>query len=547
MDTNERLALIERVDHSSGEQAKRTLKFMILKCNVKQETIARAIRDAIERHAPTPTIVYEQPESEDDDEAAPTSSHKKSKKKNQDGSSQDEEDVAASTSKKRRSTRRGDINADPLVEQLILKKTKTKTNRNKKRSSDRNEEQNHPNSSKKNQSKHASKLIAEPEERTRDNSMGEPSQQKSPTVIDLLTSSEDETRDTQQSKIENLNDKSSDENSSDIDSPDDSSSHSDSSDDGGAEEEPQGNALADGLVPSQDASNKANQTSAGSSDGGRTTTRSSTCSKDKTPNQNNGIEISLLGLGKKRKASERTVEEVHNNQPAKSTMTAHLNKRSKQNHPQGYQRLLEDGRCLRCGILFPSAAQLLKHRDYCKVFVAKLGSHHRSEPPSDAHFRRLQHIQKASHPASESFDDEPHNTLRLPSRPRQREPAARESSPFPPSFEHEPNNFPRGTKGMNIAFTGHASDAKSPPPQDLAQTPGPDPSLDSPPDFQSRPPEPESLRQHLLKEASEQALRRCRLCKKWYRDSENVVGACSCHPGTCRSLDCQSRNKIVFS
>ncbi|KAG6360957.1 hypothetical protein INS49_012025 [Diaporthe citri] len=127
MNNSEKLGLIERVDHASEDQAKRTLRSMILKCTVTQPTIARAIKDAIERHTPTPMIVYQQPESEDDDESAPTTSHKKSnKKKNQDGSSQDE-DVPASTSKKRRSTRRGDINADPLVGQLILKKTKTKT------------------------------------------------------------------------------------------------------------------------------------------------------------------------------------------------------------------------------------------------------------------------------------------------------------------------------------------------------------------------------------------------------------------------------------
>lgn len=540
MNNSEKLGLIERIDHASEDQAKRTLRSMILKCTVGQPTIARAIRDAIERHTPTPMIVYQQPESEDGAEAVLASSDQESNnsEKDQDGGSQDSDYVPSTTSKKHRSTRRGDINPDPLVGKHILKKTKTKLKRKKERSNDNKKGQNNPSSSKKNQSKHASKLRAEPEQRACDNSVGEPSQQKSPTIIDLLTSSEDETRDTQQSKNENLDDKSSDDNSADNDSPDDSSSDSDSSDDGGAEEEPQGNALADGPGPSQDASNKkAIQTSAGSSVGGRTTTRSNISSRAKAPNQKSGIEISLSGLGKKRKAPERTVEEVHNDQPVKSTMTAHLNKRSKQNHLQEPQRSTEDSRCRRCGILFPSVAQLLKHRDYCEGFAATLGSHHRSEPPSDDHIRRLKHIQTASHPADGSFTDGRHNTRRLPSRPRQTSPANRELSRPPPSFVHEPNNLPRGHTPMPLALA-HSNSGIESSPSGLVHRPVSSRSSDGPPHRQSRRSKPESPTQRLLREVREKATHRCKDCKKQFWDFENSDRACRCHPGPFQPPHC---------
>lgn len=540
MDHNEKVGLIERVNHASEDQAKRTLRFMIVKCTVTQSTIARAIRDAIERHTPTPMIVYQQPESEDDDEAALVSSHKKStKKKDQDGSGQEEDEFPSTISKERRSTRRGDINSDPLVGQLILKKTKTKTKGNKKHSSDHDEEKNNPNSPKKNRSRHASKLRAEPEQRTCDNSMGEPSQQKTPTVIDLVTSSDDETCDSEHSENESLDDGSSDNDGSDNESPYDDSSEDENADDEDPENEQQDDVLPGATRSTQDNSNnKVSQASANSGEGGRSASHSITISMAKASNLNDGNEMSPLCSVKKRKAPEHAMEEMPNHQPAKIATGSHVHKRSKKYHPQEPQTPPEQRTCRKCGILFPSMAQLLKHRHYCKGFAANFGSHHRSEPPSDDRSRRLEKVQKASNPASENFTDQPHNTLRLPSRPLQRASAARESSQPPPSFVHEPNNFPRGLKGAYTAFPGHASDPKSPPPQDLAQTPEPGQSSDSRPNYQSRPPEPESLRQHLLKEVSEEAVHRCRLCKKWYRDSENVVGVCSCHPGTCRSHNC---------
>lgn len=541
MDNNEKLGWIERVDHASEEQAKRTLKFMILKCNTKTDTIARAIRDAIERHTPTPTIVYEQPESEDDSEDALASSHKKSskkkkKKKEQDSSSQDEGDAPSMTSTKSRRTRRGDINADPLVGRLILKKSKTKPRRNKKRSSDHDEEQNSPDVSDKIKSKHASEPRAETKQRTCGESLETLSKQKSPPVIDLVTSSDDETGNTEQSKHGIVDDKSSDDDSSDDDSPDDSSSDSHSSDDGDSEDETHGDTVADRVGLPQESPNKdANEANARGDDTGRITTRPSTNSTANMSNQNSGTEIGIFGSGKKRKASERAVEEIRKDTGANSTIINHLNKRSKQNHPHESQRSPKDRTCRKCGVLFPSVAQLLKHQLYCKDSPEFPGGYHRSEPPSDDGSHQAKEAQKASHRAGDSFTDEPRKILQLPSRPRQTSQTDRGLSVPPPSFVHEPNNFPRGPTPTPLAIARSVSGIQSSP-TGLIHRSEPNLSLDDSSGHQSPAPKPTTREQERYEE--DRALRRCMYCKKWFRNCDNSNASCICHPGTCRSISC---------
>lgn len=540
MDQSEKLGLIERVNHASEDQAKRTLRSMILKCTVTQPTIARAIRDAIERYTPTPTIVYQQPESEDEDEAAPTSSQKKSnKKKDQNGSSQNEEEVPSTTSKKRRSTRRGDINADPLVGQLILNKTKTKLKRKEKHSSDHNDEQNNPNSSKKNLSKHASKLRAEPQQRTRDNSTGQPSQEKSPTVIDLVTSSDDETGDSEHSENEDLNGKSSDNDSPDDYSSDDESSDDDSSNGEVSQNEHQDGVLAGGTQPSQDGSNNnnANQASAKSGDGSRGAAHSITISMVKASSQNNGNEMSPFGSGRKRKAPERTVEEVHNDRPAKFAINSHVNKRSKQNHLHEPPRSLKDRQCENCELILPSVEQLLKHRLYCEGATATHGNHHRSELPSGQRSRQTKQLEKASNPAGDSFTDKRRYTLQLPSRPRQRTPSDRGLSVPPPSFVHEPNNFPRGPTPTPLALARSYSGIHSSPPG-LVHHPVAKPASDVSPDQQSKLPEPESLGKDLFQIFPGKSLHQCILCKQQFRSCDNSDVACIAHQGMYLSSSC---------
>lgn len=500
MDSNEKLGLIERVGHASEDQAKRTLKYMILKCNVKQDTIARAIKDAIEKHTPTPMILYQQPESEDDDEAAINSTLKKSDKrqKDQDGSSDEEDDARSAPAKRRHRTLRGDINPDPNVGNLILENTKTKLKKDKRSSRDHDEEQKRPNASKKNKSKHASEPRAETKQRIFVDLKGTASKQKSPPVIDLVTSSDDESSATEQSRNDILSGKSSGDDDSDNDSTDDSSSDSDSSDDGSSEDEPQGGALADGL--SHDGSNKkAIQGNARSGDGRRTVARPVTFSMAKASKQNDSNKIGPSFSSKKRKVPEPTVGEVSGERPAKPASDAHVDKRSKPNHPQEPPRSPDLPKCRKCGILFPSVAQLLKHQVYFKGLAATMGSRSRSESPSGDHTPLLQQVKKASHPTGGSSPEEPHRNLRLPSRPRQRSPAGRVLLVPSQSSVRVSNILPRGPKATNVAVARSLSSTQSLQ-SDLAHRPVPKPSADSSLGQQSQPPRPESGREHLIQE-----------------------------------------------
>lgn len=534
MDNNEKLVLIERVNHASEEQVKRALNFMILKCNVNTGTIARAIRDTLERHAPTPTIVYQQPESEDDGEAALASSDRKSKKKKKkrrhDVGSENEEDVRPAGSNDHQNAPRDAVDTEPDDEQVVLKKTKTKSKHKTALTDDQDEQQNSSERSKKKKKrKHASKLRAETEQRAPD-TLGNPTKEKHPTVIDLITSSDDETCDTKQPKNASLDGKSSDVDNSDNVSPDESSSDGDSSDNGGSGDKPPGDAFADGSGPVLEISKrKANQASTRSGDVDHSAVRSSTHSAAKPSNQNDGFEFSVFGSGKKRKAPEHTVEDIHKDQPAKSTVLSHLKKRPKQDHPLEPQRSSEDQVCRKCGILFPSVPELRKHQHHCKGFSATLGSHHRSEQPSEDHSHRLNQTQKASHAVDQSFTEEPHNTLRLPSRPRERSPEDRGLSVPPSSSVRELGNFPSGPKSTSRALARSVSGVQSSP-LGLVNGQGPKPSTYGSPDHQSQPPKPDPSRERLIPER-DKIVYQCKYCKKSFTEYGNAPGACKFHRG----------------
>lgn len=538
MDSNEKLGLIERVNHASEEQVKRALNFMILKCNVNTGTIARAIRDTLERHAPTPTIVYQQPESEDDGEAALASSDRKSKKKKKkrrhDVNSENEEDVRPAGSNDHQNAPRDAVDTEPDDEQAVLKKTKTKSKHKTALNDDQDEQQNSSEHLKKKKRKHASKLRAETEQRAPD-TLGNPTKKKHPNVIDLITSSDDETCDTKQSKNASLDGKSSDVNDSDNVSPDESGSDGDSSDNGGTGDKPPGDAFADSNGPALESpKKKANQANSSSGDVDHSAVRSSTHSAAKTSNQNDGFEIRVFGSGKKRKAPEHTVEDIHKDQPAKPTVLSHLKKRPKQDHPLEPQRSSKDQVCRKCGILFPSVPELRKHQHHCKGFSATLGSHHRSEQPSEDHSHRLKQTQKASHPADQSFTEEPHSTLRLASRPRERSLADQGLSVPPSNSVKELGNFPSGPKSTSRALTRSAPGTKSSP-SGLVNGQVPKLSAYGSPDHQSQLPKPDPSREDRIPER-EKIVYQCKYCKKSFTEYGNAIGACNFHRGAYRPL-----------
>lgn len=551
MNTNERLDLIERVDHASEDQAKLTLKFMILKCTVKQNTIARAIRDAIERHTPTPTIVYQQPEPVDNDEAALTSSDKKSKKKKEeedrDGGGQDEGGLPSTVSGRRQSTRRGDITADQLVGQLIMKKTKSKLKRNKKDSSDHDGEQNSPDASKKNKPKHVPEPEDETEQPAHDNSIRQPSKQKQHTVIDLVTASEDETYDNVQSENESLEDQSSDEDSPDNDSSgnnspaedssDDDSSEDDSpdivsSDDEGTSNEQQGDAIAGGSEPSQDGSNKKiTQASAGDGSGDRDAAQSITISMAKTSIQNDGTKMMPFDLTKKRKAPEPTEEEAHDGDSVKAATDTQANKRPKRTEPREVQRSLNDQTCRICGVWFPSIEQLFGHRLYCKSAVVARVSHHRSEPRRACQPNKLEMSQTADTPVNHSITDKASSSAQLQVHPNDGVQAAQALSAPRLGFHNLPTNDCMDIDQSRLAPVHSDSKAKAPsfelPLRSASARTGSGPSSSS---------WRRQLKDKAFVEKLEdlmQLIHKCRRCGECFDINHNEAGDCQKgHPGT---------------
>lgn len=551
MNHNEKVGLIERVERASEDQAKRTLRSMIVKCSVNQPTIARAIKDAIERYTPTPTIVFQQPEPEDEDQVALISPLKKSRKKkrDEDGSSQEDEDVPSTTSK-RQSTRRGDINPEPLVGKLVLKKTKAKLKRKNKHSSDHDEEQRSPDASSKNKSGRVSKPGAESEQRAHDTSMGQPSEQKDPTVIDLISSSDDETCDTVQSENESLSNKSSDDvsldnDNSEDDSPAEDSSDGDSSEDVSSEDdspdivsaddedtgnEQQSNTITGGSEPSQDGSNKrAPQASAGGSHGGPDAARSITVSMSKTSIQNDGIKMRPFGSTKKRKAPEQTVEEAHDEHAAQTATDTQANKRLRRTHPKGPRNSLENRRCRDCGVLFPSVAQLLGHRLYCKSAVVTPVSHHRCEPPWAFHPNKLEKSQAADTSADYSITDETNESAQLRVHPNGGVQAAHALSAHRHGFDTLPTN-----DTMDIDQTPLPPASRDSKDEAASyKLPLRDASSESDPSILSR-----RLPLHNKKfveklEPLIQLIHKCKRCGRYYNSSHNEAGNCQKgHTGT---------------
>lgn len=553
MNSTEKLALIERVNHASGDQAKRALQSMILKCTVTQSTIARAIKDAIERHTPTPSIVYEEPEPRDDGDSAPASNnHKK------DQSDRDQNDVVvlSAASEEHHDSAHDDIGA---VKSKAEKKGKRK-------GSGHHNSHDNPDLSKKKKFKkikHASKLRAETEQTSPEVSLGGPSKQAKPSVIDLVTSSDAETHDAEQPEEESLDKRVSDDDldlvTSSEDEPfhleeskdqtpndkipsddlengnlEDRNSTTDSSNDEGSKSEQQNHAVVGGVRAAQEGSDvKTTQTNARNGDECRRA-HSVTISIARPSNQRDDYKMGSAGLDKKRKAPEPPVEEVHTNQPAKSASDIHLVKRPKQNHPQDPKKPLDDWKCRKCGLLFPSVTQLLDHHLVHREDATATNSrHHNSSTPANNLPRQFEHPQKAGNTAGDGLTEMSHNTVQLPSRPPQRGPADHSLSRPPPSFVQQPadRSFAASLTPSALAslVPGIHSSSSGP-----IRRPVPKHSSNVSLGDQLRIPKRESLRPPMIHQSRSQALYQCEACKKWFQESDNAVHACTYHPGACK-------------
>ncbi|KAK2608091.1 hypothetical protein N8I77_006725 [Diaporthe amygdali] len=544
MNNPEKLSILERVDQCDEAQAKRALKHMILKCSTKTSTIASAIKDALERHAPTPIISYQEPASQDEDETATVKPEKKShkKKKNDHGNHIDgEEDVSTSTSRKHRKTSRGDINADPVVSELILGKTKTKRDKREKHRKgrdDRDAHQKKPKSSKSKKAKKESGRQAEADEHISEDSVENPSGQNDPIVVDLLNSSEPEKRDSEHSVDEDLTEESS---NNDISLDDGSDGASGSNRDGNEVVDagrPAGDALDKDVTRFKDTGNgETTAAIATNRDDGHVTAQLSTNTRNRPSKQKDGIWFSSLGSTRKRKAPEGHADDANINQTAKTAADTQVHKRATQEDPQVPQNSPEDRTCRKCGVGFPSIGQLFRHRLYCRGLVATFADNLHSELPPIGPSNEAKKSQKADNAAGSIVTNAPHNTIQLPSRPIPRAPAARELSMPPPSFVRGPNRFPRGPTPLPMVLARQAPGVKTLPPKlEHGPVAGANPDRSS---------ELKSLNQDLtqpkkttnpppgaIHQGNVEFEFQCKFCAKWFKTRDNLPGACRSHPGT---------------
>ncbi|KAG8162413.1 hypothetical protein KVR01_008178 [Diaporthe batatas] len=341
MDKGEQLALIQRVAHSSGNQAKEALESMILKCGTRHSTIARAIRDAVERYTPAPTIVYENPGTNNDSDAslAPSPPMRRNKKKDEsDGRRADE------------TTRSGTSDDDPGAlrrHAKASKKAKTATTGKKNVSVHRNHQQSNLDKKRKKykEAGHAPTHAPGTEHRTIQTLVGRPSEQAKMNVANLVTPSHLEISEQDRLLGRNLKNDVSDDDLAVVISSEDEPwyaagphkntvnngiannqsskignleadiSITDSSDDESSIDERQGNALAVAAGPPQASSNvKTTQAGAGNSDGG-VHAQSFTIPIREAFNPFGAGKPSSVLLSKKRKAQDPPAEKT---QPAKT-------------------------------------------------------------------------------------------------------------------------------------------------------------------------------------------------------------------------------------
>lgn len=444
MDKNEQSALIERLEHASGDQAKRALRSMILKCTTRHSTIARAIRDAIDRHAPAPSIVYENPVANDNSDAfiLPSAPVLGNKAKDKGHGRQGDEAVLSGTSDEDTGALRRHTKAS--------KKTKTTTSGKGKRVGHQNPPQSNLDSSKKsteyNKARHAPTHRAQTEHRAPQRPVGPVSQQAKTNVLDLVPSSDLEARGKDRLPGRILKNDVSDEDlavaissedepwyaaqpqkhtdnsripndqSSKIGNSGSDSSSSDSSDDESSIDERQGNSLAVAAGPPREGPKVKTKHPGAPTGGSGPRAQSVTVPRAEATNQHGAGNLSSFGLSKKRKAPDLPVEKAHN-QASKSATDIHLVKRPRPNQPQDQKDSLKNWRCRKCNLLFPSVAALLEHHTSHREDEAARDGHHRQNKlPGNDNSNQPQQTQKAGGMAGDNSTGKAYSTTQHSSR-----------------------------------------------------------------------------------------------------------------------------------
>lgn len=133
MDANERLKFINRLNSLTGDQAREALKQMAINCNTKQTTIARALRNAVDQHAPVQYFAQVALQPMPSVTTSTTSSHPQQKTSARErGTMNDSREncaneatpTPASMVQKKHEARRGDNHPDPNTSRQILNKSR---------------------------------------------------------------------------------------------------------------------------------------------------------------------------------------------------------------------------------------------------------------------------------------------------------------------------------------------------------------------------------------------------------------------------------------
>jgi hypothetical protein len=451
MDANERHAFITRVEAASGAQAKAILRCMILKCTVTHTTIARAIRDAVERHGPTPAVIYEEQEPSGDEEPSLPSSHRKSKKKKK---GEEVEQVAISEN---------EVEASNTLNQHRSRsgrEKKTKLKGKSRVSGEQAREQNAPKSS-------SPKTKAK---KTKDKSLNHASKQRESAVIDLITPSDGEDHTlAQPASPRGIPARIFDSQGGDSEDREEGvgqARHADSRD---VSEKQQVHPLPKRAEPSLGGSRKSTIEPGAKIGHGGHGTPSVPTSIEEPGKQHESNKFSSSGLEKKRKALEPTVEDGPS-QPRKTASHMRLVKRAKQSNPQEAhapsvgRKCTEAGICTKCNIWF-LISELGKHRQSCKGTAATLtvDRHHVPRPRANYQQRnQSRQTQKARISASDTVTAESQKTVQLsPLEFPRGTRAGQDFSETPPDFVQGPNRFPLGPTPVPMSLA--RSDGGAPP------------------------------------------------------------------------------------
>lgn len=489
MDSSERLNFINRLNGLTGDQAREVLKQMAINCNTRHTTIARALRNAVDRHAPVQYYPVPLPVPSSPPVATPStnaSSRNKTKvadKRNMRGSSTAGTNDETPAPKKKK-IKRGDINPDPNIGRLILDKTTPKTKQGR-------------------------------------------IKQEEVIVIESDTStSESDTSDSESSDSDSLDNENSDPRLSDSNqSDDDSSSGTDSADNPASTDSTDTDSSESGSSDSDD--------SVDGKPAHRKPPRGSTASKRSIHEQVKPPDIvpsaSRDGKGvekskkvgriekarsstkiKKRKAEE-DVEVGHTS----AGTSIQGNKKAK---TTDCQRPDSDRTCRNCLEVFESRTQLFTHLHLLRHFDTSP-----AKPNSDPEEQLTgQRVEKHIKNEYEDDFDSPMSPIRSATLGRETKRAL-----SPPPFIKEPNNFPRGPTPASLVLARQRSynvaASKALPVRSGAAV------ASSP--HAPRPAPSEAFRPQWAPKVYGEREVRCRYCYDFFKGSENHVNACRRHDG----------------